>query len=82
MRRCLNILLLTAAAALALACSGRTGRTTDKLLHELDGYLEARSMYDARKLDQMDGLSRLLKDNTEPRRRFEVEMSIAAGFFS
>ncbi len=85
MRR-LRFLLLLVLPALALsAACGRTDtldRPTRQLLNELDGYVSARNVYVARKLDRMDGLRKLAQGASDPLLRYETEMNIASEFFS
>ena len=75
--------MLLSAAALCAAC-GPDGldRPTRQLLNELDGYVSARDVYVARKLDQMDALRKLAQSTEDPRMRFETEMNIASEYFS
>ncbi|MBR0499810.1 MAG: hypothetical protein IJJ72_02305 [Bacteroidales bacterium] len=77
------VLMLLSAAALCAAC-GPDGldRPTRQLLNELDGYVSARDVYVARKLDQMDALRKLAQSTEDPRMRFETEMNIASEYFS
>ena len=55
---------------------------TKSLLGELDGYLRNRSMYDARKIEQMEALSRLASTTVNPQMRFDVELNIAREYFA
>ena len=57
-------------------------RSTRRLLNELDGYVSARDVYVARKLDQMDALRKLALSTDDPLLRFETEMSIADAYFA
>ncbi|MBQ5434624.1 MAG: hypothetical protein IIT50_01130 [Bacteroidales bacterium] len=85
MRRA-RILILLSLAALALSCAcGRTAvldRSTRQLLTELDGYVSAREVYVAHKLDQMEALRKMAQSISDPALRFETEMSIADAYFS
>ena len=73
-----------AAVLLAAACGprGNLDRSTRELLGELDGYVAARDVYVARKLDQMDALRKLCGTINDPERRYELEMNIAEEFFA
>ena len=76
---------LLALALLLTAGCGRPGgmdRSTRLLLNELDGYVSARDVYVARKLDQMDALRRLAASTDDPLLRFETEMNMASEYFS
>ena len=78
------VLLLLLSLALSGACS-RTGgldRQTRQLLYELDGYVSARDVYVARKLDQMDALRKLAEATQDPLLRYETEMNIAEAYFA
>ncbi len=81
-----RILILLSLAALALSCAcGRTAvldRSTRQLLTELDGYVSAREVYVAHKLDQMEALRKMAQSISDPALRFETEMSIADAYFS
>ena len=83
-RGCPFVLLLVLTLALSGACSRSRGldRTTRQLLNELDGYVSAREVYVARKLDQMDALRKLALSTDDPLLRFETEMNMAAEYFS
>ena len=73
-----------AAVLLAAACGprGSLDRSTRELLGELDGYVAARDVYVARKLDQMDALRKLCGTIDDPERRYELEMDIADAYFA
>ena len=73
-----------AAILLAAACGprGNLDRSTRELLGELDGYVAARDVYVARKLDQMDALRKLCGTIDDPERRYELEMDIADEYFA
>ena len=76
---------LLALALLLTAGCGRPGgmdRSTRQMLNELDGYVSARDVYVARKLDQMDALRRLAASTDDPLLRFETEMNMASEYFS
>ena len=79
-------LILLSLAALALSCAcGRTAgldRSTRQRLTELDGYVSAREVYVAHKLDQMEALRKMAQSISDPALRFETEMSIADAYFS
>ena len=82
--RPLMLLTLLAVAALSCAC-GRPAvldKPSRQLLTELDGYVSARDVYVARKLDQMDALRNLAQSTDEPLLRFETEMNIADAYFA
>ena len=83
-RGCPFVLLLVLTLALSGACSQSRGldRTTRQLLNELDGYVSARDVYVARKLDQMDALRKLALTTDDPLLRYETEKNIAAEYFS
>jgi hypothetical protein len=57
-------------------------RSTRQLLTELDGYVSAREVYVAHKLDQMEALRKMAQSISDPALRFETEMSIADAYFS
>lgn len=85
MRRLRFLLLLVLPALVLSAACGRTGtldRPTRQLLNELDGYVSARNVYVARKLDRMDALRKLAQGASDPLLRYETEMNIASEFFS
>lgn len=67
-----------------LSCGQQDGldHSTRLLLNELDGYVKARDVYVARKLDQMDALRRLCRSTDDPERRFDLEMTMADGYFA
>ena len=62
--------------------SDRLDRSTRRLLSELDGYVSARDVYVARKLDQMDALRKLASATQDPLLRYETEMRIADAYFA
>lgn len=75
---------LLLAAVLSCAC-GRSDvmdRPTRKLLAELDGYVAARDVYVAHKLDQIEALRKLALSADNPLLRYEAEMNIAEESFS
>ena len=77
-------LSLAAALLMAVAC-GRRGDldyATRQLLHELDGYVDAREVYVGRKLDQMDALRKLCRSAEDPERRYDLEMTMADEYFA
>ena len=78
-RNCL--ILIAAVTLLGASCSRENGHTQD-LLSQLDGYIGARKVYDARKKDQMEALSRLARAATNPVNRYELEMNMADEYFA
>ena len=78
------LLPLMLVLALLSACQrpARLDRSTRRLLGELDGYVAAREVYVARKLDQMDALRKLVAATPDPVMRFETEMNVASEYFS
>ncbi|MCR5710428.1 MAG: DUF6377 domain-containing protein [Bacteroidales bacterium] len=72
------------ALALLAGCSGggSLDRTTRQLLGELDGYVSARDVYVARKLDQLDAMRRLAASTADPRLRYGTEMNLADEYFA
>ncbi|MBR5256602.1 MAG: hypothetical protein IKV62_07505 [Bacteroidales bacterium] len=77
--------LICAAALLSAAACGPRGdldHSTRKLLGELDGYVAARDVYTARKMDQMDALRKLCRTTEDPDHRYDLEMSIAEEYFA
>ena len=79
-----RILVISLCILAALSCDRRDGldHATRSLLNELDGYVKARDVYVARKLDQMDALRRLCRATDDPARRFDLEMSMADEYFA
>ena len=77
-------LFLAVAALLAAACSrhGNLDHATRQLLSELDGYVEAREVYVARKLDQMDALHKLCRTTEDPDHRYDLAMTTADEYFA
>ena len=68
----------------AISC-GRRGDLDDatlRQLNELDGYVDAREVYVARKLDQMEALRKLSRAAEDPERRYELELSMADEYFA
>lgn len=85
MRQSIRIFLFWAVCiAVASSCSssGRLDSRTSSLLTQLDGYVGARAVYDARKKDQMEALLRLSQGTSDPVRRYELEMDIAQQYFA
>ena len=83
MRHCSGIgLLLAVIFMTACGSPSRPDRNTRKLLDELDGYVAAREVYVARKLDQMDALRVLSKSASDSLRRYEIDMDIADQYFA
>ena len=84
-RRSLWMLVLMAVTLVA-ACSSPARRaqtrTMRSLLNELDGYVAARGVYVAGKLDQIEALRRITASAHNEELRFETEMRIADEFFS
>ena len=78
------ILSLLSVTAMVSACdrTPRPDRSTRSMLDELDGYISAREVYVARKLDQMDALRKLCRTTQDPLRRYEMEMNMAAEYFA
>ena len=77
------ILLFFAVSLLLCGCrQARLDQQTRQLLGELDGYVAAREVYVARKLDQMDALRKLAEATLDPQLRYETEINIAAEYFS
>lgn len=70
--------------ALLSACQRpvRLDRSTRRLLGELDGYVAAREVYVARKLDQMDALRKLVAATPGSFMLYETEMKVASEYFS
>lgn len=79
-----RIFFSCAAVLLTVACSRSADmdRSTRKLLDELDGYVEAREVYVARKLDQMDALRKLCRSTQDPDHRYDLEMNMASEYFA
>ena len=79
-----RILVISLCLLAALSCGRHDGldHATRSLLNELDGYVKARDVYVARKLDQMDALRRLCRATDDPARRFDLEMSMADEYFA
>ena len=77
-------LLLPLLILLSASCVQEAGldRRTRELLSELDGYVQAREMYVAKKKDQMEALSRLVRDVQDPDRRYDLQMKIADEYFA
>ena len=85
MRTKVLVFLSCAAALLSAAACGPRGdldHSTRKLLGELDGYVAARDVYIARKMDQMDALRKLCRTTEDPDHRYDLEMSIAEEYFA
>ena len=83
-RVCHYVLLFLLPLVLSGACSRPHGldRPTRQLLNELDGYVTARNVYVARKLDQMDAMRRLVQATSDLELRYEAEMNMASAYFS
>ena len=85
MRTKVLVRLSCAVALLSAAACGPRGdldHSTRKLLGELDGYVAARDVYTARKMDQMDALRKLCRTTEDPDHRYDLEMSIAEEYFA
>ena len=52
------------------------------MLHELDGYVDAREVYVGRKLDQMDALRKICRSTEDPAHRYDLEMAMADEYFA
>ena len=78
------VLALLVAAVLSAGCDkgGGLDRTTKQLLGELDGYVAARNVYVARKLDELDAMRHLVSATHDPKLRYEAEMNMASAYFS
>ena len=79
-----RVLVISICLLAAFSCDRRDGldHSTRALLNELDGYVKARDVYVARKLDQMDALRRLCRTTDDPERRFDLEMTMADEYFA
>ena len=77
MRRILLLLL-----SLLLAFSCREQRVGYPLLDELDGYVDARPVYETRKQDQLEGIRKLAAATTSQRRLYDYGMYAADEYFS
>ena len=77
-------LFLAVAALLAAACNkhGNLDHSTRQLLNELDGYVEAREVYVARKLDQMDALRKLCRTTEDLDHHYDLAMTTADEYFA
>ena len=73
-----------AAVLLAAACGprGDLDHSTRKLLGELDGYVAARDVYIARKMDQMDALRKLCRATEDLDHRYDMAMTMAEEYFA
>ena len=76
------LLLLIVTLSGACSRSGSLDHSTQQLLNELDGYVSARGVYVARKLDQMEALRKMALSTDDPLLRYETEMTIASEYFS
>ncbi|MBR1538836.1 MAG: hypothetical protein IJ636_04945, partial [Bacteroidales bacterium] len=81
-----SILLLLCAVALVTACGSPARRAqeraTRRMLNELDGYVSARHVYVASKLEHLDALRKIAGSAKDPALRYETEMQIAHECFS
>lgn len=75
--RCLGIIPFLFLLCVSCVQNGRPDPHTRELLSELDGYIQTREMYTAKKKDQMEALSRLARGETDAARRYDLEMKIA-----
>ena len=78
------LLSFAVVALMAAACvrHDKMDHSTRRLLNELDGYVAAREVYVARKLDQMEALHKLCRTTEDPERRFDLEMTMADEYFA
>jgi len=76
----LNACLLT--CLLAASCREGGYLPGAGALNELDGYIEARPVYETRKLDQLEGIRRMMASTTSNRRLFDFGMYAADEYFS
>ena len=78
------LLSFAVVALMAAACvrHDKMDHSTRRLLNELDGYVAAREVYVARKLDQMEALHKLCRTTEDPERRFDLEMTMAGEYFA
>ena len=79
-----SLLLSLTVLLFVFGCDRPSGldRPTQQLLDELDGYVSARSVYVASKLDQMDALRKIAMSANDPVLRYETEMRLADESFS
>ena len=85
MRTKVLVRLTCAVAFLSAAACGPRGdldHSTRKLLGELDGYVAAREVYIARKMDQMDALRKLCRATEDLDHRYDMEMTMAEEYFA
>ena len=78
-------MLVAVLSAVIPAGCGRTGsmdRQTRQLLGELDGYISARNVYVARKLNEMEAMRKLAQSTKDPVLHYEAEMNIASAYFA
>ena len=61
---------------------GSLDRSTRLQLSELDGYVSARGIYVASKLDQLEALQKIAQSASDQTLRYETEMRLADEFFS
>ena len=81
MRRSVLILLILF-SCLSCTRNGRPDRRIRALLSELDGYISARDMYEAKKKDRLEALTRLYREEQLPDRRYDLGMRIADEYFA
>lgn len=76
--------LLAVFAILSAVSCGRSqlSDSIENSLVDLDGYLASRSVYEARKRDQLEALRKLLNSSTEPSKRYEMSLELAGEYFS
>ena len=70
---------------LALSCRKEASSSAGipfRTLDELDGYVAARSVYETRKRDQLDGIRRMVEAATSDRSRYDNLLFAADEFFS
>lgn len=85
MRSFRHIAIVPLLGMLVLTGCTRTGsldRSTRQLLDGLDGYVSARSVYVASKLDQLDALRKVAQSASVRELRYETEMRLADEYFS
>ena len=73
------VVLLLSACSLS---TPKPDKETASLLKELDGYIQSSDMYLIRKRNQMDALSSLARETSDPVRRYDLEMKIADEYFA
>lgn len=81
MRRITSI-LFTGALLVASCTTYSPDKQTRRLLTQLDGYVSAREMYDVKKKDQLEAISRIVASAPDPERRYESAMNLATEYFA